>query len=200
MLDLCLLGSGGMMPLPRRWLTALMTRYNGSSLLIDCGEGTQIAIKEKGWSYQGCMQIVMPENYIALYDAPKKQEALTIIHNAEKQIAEAAEYIRTNRRIPKPEISVRDFVNSAWINPLFYPLIVHADKFYATDACISCGKCEQVCPLGNIQLKQGVPDWGKSCTHCMACICNCPKEAIEYGNSSKGKVRYLCSHVVSKEE
>ena len=48
MLDLCLLGSGGMMPLPRRWLTALMTRYNGSSLLIDCGEGTQIAIKEKG--------------------------------------------------------------------------------------------------------------------------------------------------------
>ena len=40
------------MPLPYRWLTALMTRYNGSSLLIDCGEGTQIAIKEKGWSFK----------------------------------------------------------------------------------------------------------------------------------------------------
>lgn len=52
MLDVCLLGSGGMMPLPYRWLTALMTRYNGSSLLIDCGEGTQIAIKEKGWSFK----------------------------------------------------------------------------------------------------------------------------------------------------
>lgn len=40
------------MPLPRRWLTALMIRYNGSSLMIDCGEGTQVAIKEKGWSFK----------------------------------------------------------------------------------------------------------------------------------------------------
>ena len=51
MLDVCLLGTSGMLPLPDRWLTSLMTRYNGSSLLIDCGEGTQIAIKEKGWSF-----------------------------------------------------------------------------------------------------------------------------------------------------
>ena len=52
MLDVCLLGSGGMMPLPYRYLTALLTRFNGSSLLIDCGEGTQIAMKEKGWSFK----------------------------------------------------------------------------------------------------------------------------------------------------
>jgi len=52
MLDVCLLGTGGMMPLPNRWLTALMLRYNGSSILIDCGEGTQIAVKEKGWSFK----------------------------------------------------------------------------------------------------------------------------------------------------
>ena len=51
MLDVCLLGTSGMLPLPGRWLTSCMMRYNGSSLLIDCGEGTQIAIKEKGWSF-----------------------------------------------------------------------------------------------------------------------------------------------------
>ncbi|MDE7270490.1 MAG: ribonuclease Z [Acetatifactor sp.] len=50
MLDVCLLGTGGMMPLPYRWLTSLMMRYNGKSILIDCGEGTQIALREKGWS------------------------------------------------------------------------------------------------------------------------------------------------------
>ena len=50
MLDVCLLVTGGMMPLPYRWLTSLMLRYNGSNMLIDCGEGTQIAIKQKGWS------------------------------------------------------------------------------------------------------------------------------------------------------
>lgn len=50
MLEICLLGTGGMMPLPHRWLTAMMARYNGSSILIDCGEGTQVALKQKGWS------------------------------------------------------------------------------------------------------------------------------------------------------
>lgn len=52
MLDVCLLGTGGMMPLPYRFLTSAMMRYNGSNLLIDCGEGTQVAIKEKGWTFK----------------------------------------------------------------------------------------------------------------------------------------------------
>ena len=50
MLDICLLGTGGMMPLPYRWLTSMMARCDGSGLLIDCGEGTQIALRKKGWS------------------------------------------------------------------------------------------------------------------------------------------------------
>ncbi len=50
MIEVCLLGTGGMMPLPNRWLTSMMLRYNGHSILIDCGEGTQVALKEKGWS------------------------------------------------------------------------------------------------------------------------------------------------------
>ena len=50
MLDICLLGTGGMMPMPHRWLTSCMARCEGVNLLIDCGEGTQIAMKEKGWS------------------------------------------------------------------------------------------------------------------------------------------------------
>lgn len=57
MLDVCLLGTGGMMPLPHRWLTSLMTRYNGSNLLIDCGEGTQITMKMQGWSFKDIDQI-----------------------------------------------------------------------------------------------------------------------------------------------
>lgn len=52
MLDICLLGTGGMMPLPYRWLTSLIARHNGSNLLIDCGEGTQITLKEQGWGYK----------------------------------------------------------------------------------------------------------------------------------------------------
>ncbi len=51
MLDVCLAGTGGMMPLTYRHLTCLMLRHEGSQLLIDCGEGTQIALKKRGWSF-----------------------------------------------------------------------------------------------------------------------------------------------------
>lgn len=50
MLDVCLLGTGGMTPLPGRALTSLMVRCEGSGLLIDCGEGTQVALKKAAWS------------------------------------------------------------------------------------------------------------------------------------------------------
>ena len=52
MLDLCLLGTGGMMPLPNRWLTSLIMRCNGKSILIDCGEGTQISMRENSWNFK----------------------------------------------------------------------------------------------------------------------------------------------------
>ena len=52
MIDVCLLGTGGMMPLPYRYLTSLLVRYNGTNILVDCGEGTQITAKRLGWSYK----------------------------------------------------------------------------------------------------------------------------------------------------
>ena len=52
MLDICLLGTGGMMPLPNRWLTACLVRYEGSVVLIDCGEGTQITMRRTNWSFK----------------------------------------------------------------------------------------------------------------------------------------------------
>ncbi len=48
MLDVCLAGTAGMVPLPKRWLTTLYCSCEGTSMLIDCGEGTQIALAEAG--------------------------------------------------------------------------------------------------------------------------------------------------------
>ena len=50
MLDLCLLGTGGTVPLPERWLTSLLVRCGGTSMLIDCGEGTQITLNKQRYS------------------------------------------------------------------------------------------------------------------------------------------------------
>ena len=52
MFDICLLGTGGMMPLPKRFLTSALIRYNGNMLMIDCGEATQITLKMLGWGFK----------------------------------------------------------------------------------------------------------------------------------------------------
>ena len=52
MLDVCTLGTGGTMPSPNRWLSSCLMRYNGSVMLIDCGEGTQISLKKCGFTFK----------------------------------------------------------------------------------------------------------------------------------------------------
>lgn len=59
MLDICLLGTGGTQPLVNRWLTALVVRYSGHALLIDCGEGTQIAAQRAGISLKPVDKILL---------------------------------------------------------------------------------------------------------------------------------------------
>lgn len=149
---------------------------------------------------RGCMEIIMPENYIAMFSTPTKEEASKIIGRAEKVIDLAAVCIKNGQSFKHPKVSFNDKISSSVINKLFYPLFVHAKKFYVLDDCISCGKCANVCPLHNIQLSNGKPVWGNQCTHCMACISRCPKEAIEYGKHSKGLPRYTCENVKKLEE
>lgn len=59
MIDVCLLGCGGMMPLPDRYLTSLLVRNDGRCLLIDCGEGTQLALRKSGFSFKNIDNIFL---------------------------------------------------------------------------------------------------------------------------------------------
>lgn len=52
MLDICILGTGGGMPVPERFLSAALIRYQGRKILIDCGEGTQVSMKILGWGFK----------------------------------------------------------------------------------------------------------------------------------------------------
>ena len=59
MIDVCLLGTGGMLPLPDRALTSLYVRNEGRAVLIDCGEGTQMAIRRAGLRFKPIEAILM---------------------------------------------------------------------------------------------------------------------------------------------
>lgn len=182
------------------WLSR--TEFKGNRdiyFVMTCGGGIGNAdahVKKlsvsKGLHYLGCAPVIMPENYIAMFQTPEREEALKIVEEAEETIKNISLTIKNRTPFSELPITWKDKLSSGIVNSIYYPLLVHARKFYATDACISCGKCEKICPLGNIHLEQGKPVWGNQCTHCMACICRCPKEAIEYGKHSKGLTRYTC--------
>lgn len=63
MLDVALLGTGGMMPLPNRFLTSLLLRFNGRMMLIDCGEGTQVTLKMLGFGFKNIDTILFTHTH-----------------------------------------------------------------------------------------------------------------------------------------
>ena len=185
----------------RDWMMA--TEFQGSRdiyFIITCGDSIGNAQKylkklcsEKNLNYMGCAEIVMPENYIALFKAPDEEKAERIISNAERNLKRTASLIAENRPLPEVKVNFADRIKSSIVNIGYYPMIVKDKKFYAKSSCIGCGLCVKKCPLGNISLStEGRPVWSGHCTHCMACISHCPKEAIEYGKASRGKRRYTC--------
>ncbi|MGN1450911.1 MAG: EFR1 family ferrodoxin [Eubacteriales bacterium] len=156
------------------------------------GEKLESLCKTVKLRYMGVFRVVMPENYIAMFSAPDQDEAVRIVRKAEPGLGEAAEIIRRGENFPRERTGLFGGVKTGFANDIFYRGFISADKFFVRESCVSCGKCEKNCPLGNIELKNGKPVWGKECTHCMACICGCPAEAIEYGRHSRGKRRYMC--------
>lgn len=165
--------------------------------VMDCGSEIGAAAKynrrlslRKGLRDMGTAQIIMPENYIAMFDVPNASEARSIVERAEPSIREALARLQAGEPFSAPRERFVDHLLSGPVNPIFYRFFVKAKAFRAGDGCIGCGGCVRACPLNNLQLRDGRPVWGKRCTHCMACICHCPTEAIEYGKASVGKPRY----------
>lgn len=150
----------------------------------------RVLCQEKQLTFMGTTQIVMPENYIAMFNAPQAEEARQIVARAEPDIDRVISAITANQSFPPPRNNLYDRFMSGQVNPIFYSFFVKANAFSPGDACTGCGQCAKLCPTNNITIQNGKPVWGDNCTHCMACICRCPTEAIEYGKKSQSKPRY----------
>ncbi len=158
----------------------------------DAEKYIKMLCKECGMAFMGCAEIVMPENYIAMFDCPSENESLDIVSRAEEALNDIIATIKAGKMIASKKVTLVDKLKSGIVNDFYYPFCVSSKKFYTTKDCIGCGKCEALCPTNNISIKNGKPIWHNSCTHCMACICDCPTKAIEYGKISQGKRRYHC--------
>ena len=149
---------------------------------------------ETGFVFRGVQEVVMPENYVAMFYVPGEAESAEIRGRADKTLAQTAALLRAGQALPHHGVNVIDRVKSTVVNPVFYAVCVKSKAFTVSEACIGCGKCAESCPVNGVRLENGKPVWNGACTHCMACICGCPTAAIEYGRKSLGKPRYQCPH------
>lgn len=147
-------------------------------------------LKKKGLELGGFYEVVMPENYCAMFKVPLKEEQIMIIRRADKALNEIVDSIKYNFRVThKSSIGMRVF---SWLAGKLYTDGRPAKKFYADEKCIGCGICAKVCTDEIIKIENGKSEWtADRCCHCMACINRCPSKAIQYGKVTQKRERYV---------
>lgn len=165
--------------------------------IMTCGDNiarashyNQKKCKKIGLDYKGTFRLVMPENYIALFNTPDRDKAVDIIQKALAHLPSIAKTIEERSPFKKLPYRIGDFLSSSFIHWLFFRFIVNDKKYYVTEKCVKCGLCARRCPTNNIDMVERKPVWLHHCTHCMACIGGCPVRAIEYGKVTKNRFRY----------
>jgi len=135
--------------------------------------------------------ITMPNNYIIGFDIHSEHRQKEFFEKALKQIEEISNIINKKGENLDKEILEKDLSRGDKFNTKFREDVNKSDKsFYADDNCSSCGICEEVCPVNNIILVEGRPQWQHKCQQCLACINFCPEKSIQFGTQTLKTQRY----------
>lgn len=103
-LEAFILGTGGMMPLPHRFLTSVLLRRDGDLMLFDCGEGTQVALRSLNLKWKKISSIFISHTHadhitglpgILMLSSQVDREEPLIIYGPPK----VKEYVETSRRV-----------------------------------------------------------------------------------------------------
>lgn len=162
----------------------------------DCGYTDRImrkALRKRGFILTNGFSVQMPNNYVLMpgFDVDSKEVETDKLRKATERIQEVIGSIRREENRSLYYAGGVPFLKSYLVYPLFVNFAIGSNRFYATEACVSCGICAKICPTGTITLSEdGKPQWANTCVQCVACIHRCPVRAIEYGKISLEKGRY----------
>ena len=148
--------------------------------------------KAKKMRCHGHAEFKMPRNYVAndSYPMLEKEQVEERILASCGQIEQVAADILAGNKLKARYVFLFETLITLPFNPIWCKYKLTAKEFWVKDTCMGCGKCEKLCPLNNIKIVENKPVWENQCTHCMACIGNCPVDAIEYGEITKDKEPY----------
>lgn len=151
------------------------------------------SLGKKGWVLDAAASLQMPNTYINIsgMNLDSQELAQEKIENAQKLLPSIASAI--SNRLPIHQLTIGGWpkLKSYVVKPLFYKILVNDKRFRVKDSCTGCGICVKNCPLKNIQLKDGKPQWMGGCTTCMSCYHRCPQNAIQFGKATEGKGQYF---------
>ena len=180
--------------------------YNGQFCyaFATCGDDVGLAfdylrddLQQVGVNLDSVYSVIMPETYnfpfIDQIDTP--ETAQRKIADARKRLAAMIPGIVSRTRGEKNINKSRwPRTNSIMLGGFFLKHWVTDCKFTVdTTACIRCGKCQHVCPVGNIDCGAGnPPEWQHNglCTTCFSCYHHCPVHAIDFAGRTRGKRQY----------
>lgn len=158
-------------------------------------------LKARGLLLSAAFSVRMPGNYTPLYGALSKEKQEELFKKEKLRINTIIAAVKERK---SGIIEEKPFLPNFILNKLLYKggtrLIPSSGKnFWVTNACTQCGLCAKVCPVENIKLVDGKPNWLYHCQHCMACLQWCPVEAIQYKKTTLGKKRYHHPLVTAQE-
>lgn len=158
--------------------------------------------RAKKMRYLGRAEFTMPRNYIAsnAYSELNFDEIRKRIKNSTDRLDGISDAVKKGEKLKGRHIYLFEKIIVLPFTPVWCRFKQPSKPFVASDKCVGCGKCANLCPLGNIRLIDKKPKWITRCAHCMACIANCPVEAIEYGNVTQTKFKYTFRKFNEKEK
>lgn len=131
--------------------------------------------------------IKMVDNYLPHFEMPSTEKQEEFSAKAEDKLRGIIECIRKREKKIESESALLLYPSHL----IYIPLLKRYDRFYkVNESCNSCGICRNVCPVNNIELKDGKPEWLHSCEFCLACIHYCTQKAIQWKNITENKGRY----------
>jgi len=181
--------TGRLDPAAVTYLFAVVT-HGGGGESASLRQLDTILRKRKGRGLDAGFGVVMPGNYIMMYESPKGKEREEILAKADEAIAGITGPVSRCERRDLPS-SLIPRILFALAYPWFRSHARTDDKkFSVTDKCTSCGTCVAICPAKNIELVGGKPVFMHHCELCCGCIHTCPVQAIQAGARTEKWQRY----------
>lgn len=155
----------------------------------------QESLAKAGGKLNAAFGIRMLGNYIAEYNVGDAKAVQEMQGRMAHDVTRIVGHVRAERaHIDRSSLAGRILggLLSALLGGRFMATCRQRDRRFTVDpSCISCGTCVRVCPVANVRLKAGRPEWLGRCEQCFACIHFCPVEAIQIrGKRTRGRRRY----------